>query len=419
MYRLHYAVQNYDWGKKASESILYELITKSNEKSNYPEDKPYAEIWMGAHSSLPSKIELENDELVSLSDFIKDKPELVLGAAKEKYQYSQLPFLFKVLSVQKSLSIQAHPDKKLGEMLHKQFPDIYKDPNHKPEMAVALTDFHALCNFAPLDELQTVFKTYEAFAKVFDAKTVENFLQSDESNAKQNLKQIIKEMFDKDVKDIENAVGQIVKSIEGKQQRTPKEELVLKLQTQFPNDIGILFALLLNYLVLKPGEALVLEANEPHAYIYGECVESMASSDNVVRCGLTPKLKDKNTLCDMLTYKMFKTDIKYGQVYYDKEKYGYELKVYNTQYNEFYNVRVSISKPVTETVEITFTTPSIFIVVEGEGEINYKVKSSPEKKQLKLSKGISYFVLPYVHYSFKSADKVDQSLTVFICASQS
>ena len=53
----------------------------------------------------------------------------------------------KVLSVETALSIQAHPDKKLAEILHREKPDMYKDDNHKPEMAYALTPFVAMCGF--------------------------------------------------------------------------------------------------------------------------------------------------------------------------------------------------------------------------------------------------------------------------------
>lgn len=60
---------------------------------------------------------------------------------------SDIPFLFKILSVDTALSIQAHPDKELAMKLHLEHPDIYKDSNHKPEMAIALTNFEALCGF--------------------------------------------------------------------------------------------------------------------------------------------------------------------------------------------------------------------------------------------------------------------------------
>lgn len=84
---------------------------------------------------------------------------------------------------------------------------------------------------------------------------------------------------------------------------TDKEQLILGLEKQYPADVGVLAAFLFNYVKLNPGEALYLGANEPHAYVYGECIECMATSDNVVRAGLTPKHRDVRTLCSMLTYK--------------------------------------------------------------------------------------------------------------------
>lgn len=49
--------------------------------------------------------------------------------------------------MEKALSIQAHPDKELAKALHKSHPSVYKDDNHKPEMALAITEFEALCGF--------------------------------------------------------------------------------------------------------------------------------------------------------------------------------------------------------------------------------------------------------------------------------
>lgn len=82
----------------------------------------------------------------------------------------------------------------------------------------------------------------------------------------------------------------------------PPKEIFFKLSREFPGDIGILFAMLLNHLILEEGECIFLGANEPHAYLSGTCIELMTSSDNVVRAGLTPKFKDVPTLTNMLTY---------------------------------------------------------------------------------------------------------------------
>ena len=84
---------------------------------------------------------------------------------------------------------------------------------------------------------------------------------------------------------------------------SPEEELMLRLSVQYPNDIGIFSPLIMNYLRLSKGQSFFIGANELHAYISGECVECMALSDNVVRAGLTPKFKDRETLCNMLVYK--------------------------------------------------------------------------------------------------------------------
>lgn len=93
-------------------------------------------------------------------------------------------------------------------------------------------------------------------------------------------------------------------------QLTDKEQLVLQLEKQYPADVGVLAAFLFNYVKLNPGEALCIGANELHAYLRGECIECMATSDNVVRAGLTPKNRDVQILCSMLTYKQVKIVLK-------------------------------------------------------------------------------------------------------------
>lgn len=89
---------------------------------------PYAELWMGTHPNAPSIVMDENN--TPLRDLIKDNVNLSTKAVYDQYE-GDLPFLFKILSIRKALSIQAHPDKVLGSRLFKEFPQNYKDPNHK------------------------------------------------------------------------------------------------------------------------------------------------------------------------------------------------------------------------------------------------------------------------------------------------
>ena len=98
------------------------------------------------------------------------------------------------------------------------------------------------------------------------------------------------------------------------------EELLLRLNSQFPGDVGCFCVFFLNYLTLEPGQAIFLAANMPHAYLSGDCVECMATSDNVVRAGLTPKYRDVNLLINMLTYESGPAR------YYQKKKKRKHLK---------------------------------------------------------------------------------------------
>jgi len=42
-----------------------------------------------------------------------------------------------------------------------------------------------------------------------------------------------------------------------------------------------------------------------HAYLKGNCIEAMANSDNVVRCGFTPKFKDIQTMNEVTNIQIF------------------------------------------------------------------------------------------------------------------
>ena len=117
--------QNYAWGLKPEDGSLAADLYAKNSGDDIDPSKPYAEMWMGTHPSGPATIAGQPDK--TLLDFLAEN------------DLPSIPYLFKVLSVAKPLSIQAHPDKQLAEQLHQARPNVYKDDNHKPEMCVALT----------------------------------------------------------------------------------------------------------------------------------------------------------------------------------------------------------------------------------------------------------------------------------------
>ena len=110
---------------------------------------------MGTHPSNPSK-DLTTGR--TLLDLVQDNQALMSPAISKRYQ-QKLPFLFKVLSINKALSIQAHPNKKLAEQLHARDSKNYPDDNHKPEMTIAITPFDGLCGFRPLAEITHFLQT--------------------------------------------------------------------------------------------------------------------------------------------------------------------------------------------------------------------------------------------------------------------
>lgn len=77
---------------------------------------------MGTHPSAPSTV-LETG--IDLKTHLKENPQLLGDHVNQRFG-GDIPFLFKVLAINKALSIQAHPDKKLAARLHKERPDVYK-----------------------------------------------------------------------------------------------------------------------------------------------------------------------------------------------------------------------------------------------------------------------------------------------------
>lgn len=167
-----------------------------------------------------------------------------------------------------------------------------------------------------------------------------------------------------------------------------KEKLVIRLSNQYPGDVGIFAAYFLNYITLEPGQAIFLEANEPHAYLSGNCAEAMATSDNVVRAGLTPKLRDTEVLCNMLTYNMGMPTILSG------DKVGDHIKSYVPPFNEFHINVVTLDASQETTLEHLHG-PLIMLVFDGKAHVNSDALphldiSEPSKAEVK--KGDVYFL---------------------------
>jgi mannose-6-phosphate isomerase class I len=151
---LHGVVQHYDWGG-------YDFIPKLLGIAN-SERKPFAELWMGAHPKAPATADVAGLAM-PLDQLIAEVPDRILGPSASARFGGRLPYLFKVLDVASMLSIQVHPTKEQAAagFARENAAGIdlgaaernYKDDNHKPEVAVAVTDFWMLHGFRPLEQI--------------------------------------------------------------------------------------------------------------------------------------------------------------------------------------------------------------------------------------------------------------------------
>ena len=341
IYKLVCTAQNYDWGKPAKDSLVAEALIKNGQPVD--QTKNYAEYWMGTHPNGPSKI-------------IKDGKEVLLSDEIN----GQLSYLFKILSINLPLSIQLHPDKANAEVLHKNFPNSYKDDNHKPELFIALSDFELLFGLVTLDKAVEIMKKYK---NIFNLKEGEKLINEPNIG---NYKYLIERIIFLERNQYENIIKLILDD-----KSTTEDSLVKKLYINFGLDSGILISLFMNHFHKKKGESFFIDANIPHAYIYGNCLELMACSDNVIRLGLTPKLVDKenfdkiikNNLDEMIYDENNKEDeVQFVKV--DKEN---KITTYDVEFIDDFKLQVF---DIDKTRSINIEKNSILFCLEGTLKIN-------------------------------------------------
>lgn len=267
IYRLEPAVQHYAWGDT---DFIPDLLGVENRQRS-----PYAELWLGTHRDLPCHVETAGERRL-LSDVLDE----------------ELPYLMKVLSARKPLSIQAHPSEEQARAgfarenaggVPLDSPERnYKDPHHKPELLCALTDFYALVGFRP------------------DAPPFEG----------SSLKDIYQRLMTLPQEEVDALLAPRIDELRGGGYgKEDREYWVLRCHDEFSRrghfDRGLFSVYLLNLIRLRPGEAIYLGAGTLHAYLEGSGVEIMASSNNVLRGGLTDKRVD---VAELLKTVVFEPD---------------------------------------------------------------------------------------------------------------
>jgi len=301
---LENSIMAYSWG---SPDGIPDILGLPN-----PGGGPLAELWMGAHPKAPSLAILPEGKK-PLDVLIRSEPEATLGLDCVSRFGAQLPFLFKILSAARPLSIQVHPEKRKAERGYDKeerasvpidSPDrAYRDRNHKPELAVALTPFEALLGFRSIEEIIALTKDLlppeqrkfiDRLGKYPERIELSVFFYSLMSQAVEHRKALLDQVTARI--DAKLGAGQ------GDEVEAPAWKAVLRLAKLWPGDIGALGPLLFNLLSLEPGEAVFIGPGQPHAYLGGTAVEIMANSDNVIRAGLTEKRVDIPEFMSVLSF---------------------------------------------------------------------------------------------------------------------
>lgn len=272
--------RDYAWGSKTLITDYFGIPATG---------QPMAEIWFGTHDGSPA--------------------QLADGTSLSAKLGRQLPFLLKILAADSPLSIQAHPnsaqakegferENSRGISLNSANRN-YKDDRHKPELIVALSDFEALAGFKPLDEIKQLFvdlAEHQGVSEGFRTMSANWLALLSETDGLKKLFAAISNSRS----NLDGFNAELASLADGE----ARFALAERLNLLYPGDSGVVLSLLLNHIYLEPGEALFLDAGNPHAYIQGLGIEVMASSDNVLRGGLTQKNVDLPELESVINYEV-------------------------------------------------------------------------------------------------------------------
>ena len=303
--RMDNPVRRYDWG---SRHVLATL--QGRPAPGHPE----AELWMGAHPGAPSALP-EAPGAPALDALVAAAPDAVLGHDCHRRFGPRLPFLLKVLAVDRALSVQVHPDPEQAARGHAREEAagvplgdparVYPDPHAKPEMLYAVTAFEALAGLRPAARAAGLLASLGAGPSDHRTAAVAALLDG-APDVTAALTGLVGWPVDDRRALVEEVGGLAARTLAGAGAGVPDADRdaalrwVTELAVQHPADPLVLGPLLLQLHRMVPGGTLYLPAGVPHAYLTGVGVEVLAASDNVVRAGLTSKHVDAAALLDLL-----------------------------------------------------------------------------------------------------------------------
>ncbi len=354
-------VKHYDWG---GTQFIPSLLDVNNE-----EERPFAEYWLGIHPQADCQVILSDGSVRYLRDYFSTASPTALGEYVAK-EFETMPYLLKALDVRDMLSIQVHPSKEdaVKDFVEENRKGIqhdsphrnYKDDNHKPELMVAMGAFWLLHGFKPEDKLKEVLTRVPELKSLLPV-----FEKSGYQGLYKKVMEMPQEQVNAQLKPLLDRIIPLYKA--GKLNRSQEDYWAAKGCLTFSQadktDRGIFSVYLFNLVELKKGEAVFQDAGVPHAYLEGQNVEIMASSDNVLRGGLTNKHIDVNELLKHVKCEPTQPDILTG------EKLAGEL-IYRTTAPDFELSSFVIAKG--SSASFISHTAEILLLVEGEAQVMHK-----------------------------------------------
>lgn len=364
MYRIDGVERHYGWG---SRSAIPALMGRP------PSEEPVAELWFGAHPSAPARLLDHRDAPVppgNLLQGLRADPEGMLGEDVTRLFGVSLPFLLKLIAPARPLSLQVHPslerarqrfmEEEAGGLPIDSPQRNYRDPNHKPEMVYALTQFEAVCGF------RSPRRAAELFAGLGTALTDGIHHQLRQRPNASGMRAVFTALLSPQTRPEPAEVAAVAAACarrlaEGSPSRRADGTVVL-LQSEHPGDPGVVASMLLNPVTLNPGEALFVPAGGVHAYLSGLAVEVMASSDNVLRAGLTNKHVDVQEMIACVDW------IAAPPIRLAPEHFGGPTGVFYAPVDDFELSVVTLTAD-TEPLEVRGRGPRIVLCVEGSVEL--------------------------------------------------
>ncbi|WP_433498719.1 mannose-6-phosphate isomerase, class I [Sphaerimonospora sp. CA-214678] len=259
-------IKDYPWGSRTAIAGLTGRVA----------DGPEAEMWLGAHPASPSLLVRDGAPDRTLAEAVAADPVGMLGRSVAERFGARLPYLMKLIAVDRPLSLQVHPDAAQAAEGHARGDVNYTDPWHKPELVCAITPFTGLAGLRPADQAAKLIDRLHVRAL---QPVVDLLSGGDRLGALRALLETTEPR-----RELVESIVWAASAV-----HHPEYALVVRLARRYPEDPAVLAPLLMHRHELAPGEALFLGAGVLHCYLDGFAVEMMACSDNVLRAGLTGK----------------------------------------------------------------------------------------------------------------------------------